>query len=166
MKSCPYCGKEYPDDATVCSIDQQRLDSETRTESSRPKKLIDMAARPATVKFAVGLLAFDMVFDLALMIFKYQSSGAGTHHFYLFIGYTFGILAVLLYLLFRGYNWVRWLMIAGIVFGIVAGPFVRIGPAHWNTYLANVICGMAVVALLQPPSNEWYRGTKTVVPAS
>lgn len=26
MKACPYCGKEYPDDATVCAIDQERLD--------------------------------------------------------------------------------------------------------------------------------------------
>jgi hypothetical protein len=25
MKSCPYCGKEYPDDATICSIDGESL---------------------------------------------------------------------------------------------------------------------------------------------
>jgi hypothetical protein len=25
MKTCPYCGREYPDDATVCTIDQNLL---------------------------------------------------------------------------------------------------------------------------------------------
>src|SRR5258706_16401574 len=25
MKSCPYCGKEYPDDETICSIDRNPL---------------------------------------------------------------------------------------------------------------------------------------------
>ena len=25
MKTCPYCGKEYPDDATVCAVDQTPL---------------------------------------------------------------------------------------------------------------------------------------------
>ena len=25
MKTCPYCGKKYPDDATVCAIDGQSL---------------------------------------------------------------------------------------------------------------------------------------------
>ena len=33
MKICTYCGKEHPDDATVCSLDQQPL------ESSTPKSL-------------------------------------------------------------------------------------------------------------------------------
>jgi uncharacterized RDD family membrane protein YckC len=26
MKKCPYCGKEYPDDATICAIDEYALD--------------------------------------------------------------------------------------------------------------------------------------------
>ena len=25
MRRCPYCGKEYPDEATVCAVDQQAL---------------------------------------------------------------------------------------------------------------------------------------------
>ena len=25
MKKCPYCGKEYPDDATICAVNQQPL---------------------------------------------------------------------------------------------------------------------------------------------
>src|SRR5580658_2890128 len=28
MKKCPYCGKEYPDDATFCALDDERLESD------------------------------------------------------------------------------------------------------------------------------------------
>jgi hypothetical protein len=27
MKACPYCGKEYPDDASICAIDEHALQS-------------------------------------------------------------------------------------------------------------------------------------------
>jgi hypothetical protein len=31
MKKCPYCGKEYPDEASVCAIDQEPLESDPPT---------------------------------------------------------------------------------------------------------------------------------------
>jgi len=34
MKSCTYCGAQYPDDATVCSIDGQLLQSPTENHES------------------------------------------------------------------------------------------------------------------------------------
>jgi hypothetical protein len=34
MKTCPYCGKQYPDDAQICAVDQQPL--EARAESQEP----------------------------------------------------------------------------------------------------------------------------------
>ena len=38
MKKCTYCGKEYPDEAEVCAIDQQPL---VRDGVSFKQKLID-----------------------------------------------------------------------------------------------------------------------------
>jgi hypothetical protein len=38
MKTCPYCGKEYPDDAVVCAIDQTPL---TPARSPLPNKTQD-----------------------------------------------------------------------------------------------------------------------------
>jgi hypothetical protein len=32
MKICPYCGKQYPDEATVCPTDQQPLASSTESQ--------------------------------------------------------------------------------------------------------------------------------------
>src|ERR1700690_1197853 len=33
MKTCPYCGKEYPDDIAVCTADQTRLIAETSKDA-------------------------------------------------------------------------------------------------------------------------------------
>src|SRR5208283_967032 len=40
MKTCSYCGKEYPDDADVCTIDQSPL------VLSTPKPLTDPSGSP------------------------------------------------------------------------------------------------------------------------
>jgi membrane protease YdiL (CAAX protease family) len=38
MKSCPWCGKEYPDDSTICFIDgKSLLDNEPQLCSEKPK---------------------------------------------------------------------------------------------------------------------------------
>jgi hypothetical protein len=34
MKTCPYCGKAYPDDATVCAVDGESLTSKTSKSES------------------------------------------------------------------------------------------------------------------------------------
>ncbi len=41
MKRCPYCGKQYPDGADICPVDQQKLDNPTET----PRKIGEAGAR-------------------------------------------------------------------------------------------------------------------------
>ncbi len=41
MKKCPYCGKEYPDEASVCAIDQEPLGSD-----SPPADVIPEVSKP------------------------------------------------------------------------------------------------------------------------
>ena len=36
MKTCPYCGAEYPDDARACAIDQTPLDAPNQPASAAP----------------------------------------------------------------------------------------------------------------------------------
>jgi uncharacterized RDD family membrane protein YckC len=77
MKKCPHCGKEYPDEATVCVVDETSLDP-TQLENPliRDKspyagfwirvlaRLIDMAF-VAFVGYAVGVLAIVIIISLA-----------------------------------------------------------------------------------------------------
>jgi hypothetical protein len=171
MKRCTYCGKEYPDDVAACPLDQHPVTPDGR-EVTLPKKPRSdnrehLASRPAAVKFAVSLLAFAVVLDLALTIFKYQSNGARTRDFYPTAVFAFGTVAILLYLVFRGKNWARWVVACSISLGILIGPFRRIGPPHWEAYFFTFIDILAVVALFQSSANDWYRGTnKASTPAA
>lgn len=36
MKKCPYCGKEYPDDAAVCALDETLLDTPFYSQDNSP----------------------------------------------------------------------------------------------------------------------------------
>ena len=67
MKTCTYCGKEYPDEASVCTIDQQPLQSEPlQSVITTPPALIE-AQKQSTlgiasfgISIAVGVLMFTM----------------------------------------------------------------------------------------------------------
>ena len=168
MKRCTYCGKEYPDEVAVCPLDQYPV-TQHGNEIALPKKLRPdnrehLALRPSSVKFAVSLLTFSQVLDLALLIYRYQSHGDRTHDFYPLVTFTFGAVAVILYWVFRGKNWARWVVLCGIALGILLGPSMRIGPAHWRTYLFTCIDIVAAIALFLPSANEWYKGVKKVSP--
>jgi hypothetical protein len=45
MKKCPYCGKEYPDEATMCSIDGESLPDNTLKSTIAEVQAIDSAPR-------------------------------------------------------------------------------------------------------------------------
>ena len=173
VKTCPYCGQEYPDDATVCSIDLQSLDPEPPAKSSRAEILAKraetsahMAARPFAVKFAVCLLAFGEVFGLVQNIFGYQS------HLHRFSNFqypdfstvcVYGIMAVFLYFVYRGKNWARWVVFSAVFWGTFALIFMLTGSLHWDFYFHLLIETIAIVALFQRPSNEWYKGSKKIL---
>jgi len=47
MKKCTYCGKEYPDEAEVCAIDQEPLESDARAASANAEDIsADSSALP------------------------------------------------------------------------------------------------------------------------
>jgi hypothetical protein len=172
MKSCPYCGKENPDDATVCAIDQKPLDPEMplpSPKSSRADVLAHLAARPFAVKFAVGALAFGGALDFVQDIARYQSrlfrypNFQYPDSFYLSTVYTYGIVALFLYLIYRGKNWARWVVLCSIIFGTIAAPFIFIGRLPWSFYFHSLINLIAIIALIQRSSNEWYRGSKKIL---
>jgi membrane protease YdiL (CAAX protease family) len=48
MKKCPYCGKEYPDDATVCIIDHEVLEGDAPEPPADKEPIADAA--PAKVE--------------------------------------------------------------------------------------------------------------------
>jgi uncharacterized RDD family membrane protein YckC len=62
MKKCPHCGKEYPDDATVCAIDQTSFDDPYNSPSDGPD--YSKQDRSPYAGFAIRLLArlIDMTF--------------------------------------------------------------------------------------------------------
>lgn len=73
MKQCPYCGKEYPDETTVCAIDAQPLVGETGTTEGQKTDAPASAAQPIQLwpdyrwtqrdawKFIGMMLVFDVV---------------------------------------------------------------------------------------------------------
>jgi len=179
VKTCPYCGQEYPDDATVCSIDRQSLDPKTPTKPSpaeilakRAETSAHMAARPFTVTFAVQLLAADMVFILIQDIVRhlwYVHRFPNFHHwinFYFPTTLGCGLWTLFIYFIYRGKNWARWFLSCVIVVWAIAAPFMLIGPLHWDFYFQMLLDGFAVVALFQRESNEWYKGAKKIVSES
>lgn len=63
MKRCSYCGKTYPDDATICAIDQTPLE-----DAEPPKRRIVRGvylAVPRARKIPVSLLIVSYLFLLA-----------------------------------------------------------------------------------------------------
>jgi hypothetical protein len=167
MKKCPYCGKEYPDDTMVCPTDRQPLASDAAPSPPAKRFPIDMrahfATRPREVKVAVGLLGAGLALDTIMVLL-----GIAVYHppsrnpdFYFTTAFNFVAAWLLLYFVFRGKNWARWLTLCLIVLGIV-WPFP---PHHRLTlrfYLYSLIDIAAIVLLFQRPTGKWYTKSKYV----
>lgn len=59
MKKCTYCGKEYPDEATSCLVDNQPLEINSRLSAD--------ATAPREFKPAAHAKAIWLVFGLAFL---------------------------------------------------------------------------------------------------
>ena len=113
MKTCPYCGKEYPDDVAVCEIDRNPL------VSAKPKPVLtsdDEHLRLLSIfHYVVGGLAalfallpiFHLIFGLFMIFASGKLAGKGEPppafigwffvifaSFFIILGWTFAALVV------------------------------------------------------------------------
>lgn len=182
MKTCSYCGRENPDDATVCLVDGKPLGVETpivvakpsrsmppRPKPSREEVLAHLAARPWEVNFAVGLLALDLIFEMiseAVHWWPYHRY-LNSHYpdsvcyFIVFVCF-YGIYFFLYYRVYHGKNRARWLISCLLVLGSISIPFIYHHRLGSDFYLHAVIEFIAIVALFQPPSNDWFEARKKI----
>lgn len=116
-------------------------------------------SRPLTVKIAVCLLVVSAGTDFVLRALRYQSHPSDQPGFYFSLVVVAIILSVLLYFLFRGYNWARWLVLLDIVVGTIqALAFPHRYHLGWYFASTTLINTAVVVALFVRPSNQWFRG--------
>lgn len=182
MKRCSYCGRENPDDATVCIVDGKPFEPDapvtvakaSRSKPPRPKPsreevLAHLSARPWEVKFAVGLLALDMAFEIISEIIHWwpYRRYLNSHHpdsICLFIVFVclYGIYWCLFYRIYHGKNRARWLMGCYFVLANISIPFMYRGSLRWDFYLHAVIEFLAIVALFQPSPNNWFKARKKI----
>jgi hypothetical protein len=166
MKRCGYCGKEHPDDAVVCAVDQQPFPSNAPLSSAPERVPIDMqaylAARPRQVKLAVGILALNLAFDfirIFIPIAMYRLSPSRHLHFYLITVFTFVMSGLLIYFIFLGKNWARWVMLSLMILGS-ASLFLPHNQMNWQSYAYFVIDILVLYLLFQRPSHQWFMKPK------
>jgi len=169
MKRCVYCGKEYPDDVTVCPVDQRPVKSESRLVPSLDKTAkkhrsgleirSHLAARPAAVKLAVGLLAFSSVMEVIRQLVAYHPQPSRDLHFIFSAVWATAVSLLILYFVFQGKNWARWLTLCMIILGTI-WPFPSRYLLHFAFYIQVLIDCIAVVALFQRASSDWFKKAK------
>jgi len=79
MKKCTWCGKEYPDEATFCSLDEQSLsscspDETTITEAARSKTWLPQIVIPAALWLVVNFLLAGLFTVGASLLFGFATA--------------------------------------------------------------------------------------------
>ena len=138
MKKCPYCGKEYSDDATVCVIDENPLDeSQPETASNEDKS-------PSA---GFGIRAMARIIDT---IFTF------------FIGYAAGVLGGIWIMILNGAGMLApgW-QLRLHEFSLASFGFGLAGSIAYHSFcegihgatLGKICCGICVVTEDLKPSN-------------
>ena len=120
---------------------------------------------PTTVRRAVYLLWTSLIIGLVTSAPEFLNSGPEESAVvtWMLLAFSFGVPALFIYLISRGYNWARivtlLLTIGGIVF-VLWWPYDVEPEPLWSTVLTVLITAMdlaAIYLLFTGPSAQWFR---------
>lgn len=158
MKRCTYCGREHPDTATVCSLDQEPLEivsgPDTPSQSSNsqsskswpPQAVVSSPTSPprAVAILACSLVAFSL-FNVILLSILSDPLIRG--------GVRFLFTCLLAYFLWRGARWARWVSLVIAVLAVFTS-FVGFAalpesvPIFFRVWMLVMVVFYLIVALL------------------
>ena len=79
MKKCPWCAAQYPDDATVCTVDQNPLETFSPAPSVAPPIVVSdvryKGVRGWLLLFCIGLTVFNPLVMFAVIVGTYVNYG-------------------------------------------------------------------------------------------
>ena len=122
--------------------------------------------RPLAVTLGLALFVANQAPNLVLDAIR------GNWHslyFYIILVVLLAVLFVPVWLIFRGNNWARWLLVAIFFVGFCAHlrSFINSHSSHSASWIAldflkPFVDIVALTALFLPSSNRWFRTCKTV----
>ena len=125
------------------------------------------SSRPLAVNLALILLLINLGTALAQQAIGADWRGADWSNPLVYVkwGSELFMIAALLWFIFRGKNWARWLLVvfacAGLCFSVP--QLIQDFGAHslsWvvDYFQRNLISAVALIALFLPSSSQWFRG--------
>jgi hypothetical protein len=121
MKKCPYCGKEYPDDAEVCAVDQSPLTETAPALSPSPPPPPDNRFLKWIATFSLLAPGIVILIYISLILY-FQANGKASPMLFVVVG-----LLIML------------LLVSGFVLGIVA--LVAVKPQQRKGVFGKAIAG-------------------------
>ena len=133
--------------------------------TKRMNAAIHQRGRPLTVTLGLVLFVANQVPNLVLDAIR---GNRHSPYFYLILVVLLVLVFVPVWLILRGHNWARWLLVAIFFVGLCAhlGSFINSHSTHspsWIIldFLKSFVDIIALSALFLPSSNRWFRSFKT-----